>query len=100
MIYLLDTDLFIFLVRGLKPARRAAHRDRAQMLAKRCEHEKSAGNLVALSAISVSELEFEAQNSGDYEKEMAAVRKPWRHSMSTIMTRFIARLIMVAFGMN
>ena len=75
MIFLLDTDLFIFLVRGLKPARRAAQRERAQRLAERCERSRAAGNSVALSAISVSELEYGAQNSGDYEKEMAAVRK-------------------------
>lgn len=75
MIYLLDTDLFIFLVRGLKPARKLAQRERAQKLAERCQREKAAGNSVALTAVSISELEYGARNSGDYEKEMVAVRK-------------------------
>lgn len=75
MIYLLDTDLFIYLVRGLKPARRAAQRERARRLAERCMSAKAAGDSIALSAITVSEIEYGAQNSGDYEREMAAVRK-------------------------
>lgn len=75
MIYLLDTDLFIFLVRGLKPARRPAQRERARKLAERCQRENADGNSVALSAVTVSELEYGARNSGDDDKEMAAVRK-------------------------
>lgn len=75
MIYLLDTDMLIFMVRGLKPARRAPQRDRARQLAERCQHVRTAGDSLGLSSITVSELEFGARNSGDYDNEIAAVRK-------------------------
>lgn len=74
MTYLLDTDVLIFMIRGLKSSRRAA-RERAAKLAKRCEKAWHQGNTIGLSAITVSEVEFGAQNSGNYEAEMAAFRK-------------------------
>jgi tRNA(fMet)-specific endonuclease VapC len=75
MIYLLDTDMFIFIVRGLKSNRRPAQRHRAQDLFDRCRQVQQAGDAVGLSAVTISEIEFGALNSGHYEAEMAAVRK-------------------------
>ncbi len=75
MIYLLDTDTFIFMARGMKSSRRPSQRRRAQELVDRCRKAQTRGDSVGLSAITVSELEFGAQNSGRYEAEMAAVRK-------------------------
>jgi tRNA(fMet)-specific endonuclease VapC len=75
MIYLLDTDTLIFMVRGLKSARRPAQRQRAQELVERCRKAEAAGDSVGLSAVTVSELEFGARNSGQYDAEIAAVRK-------------------------
>ena len=75
MIYLLDTDLLIYMVRGLKPTRRAAERQRAQKLVERCRQAQLRGDDVGLSAITVSELEFGARCSGNHEAEIVAVRK-------------------------
>ena len=75
MTYLLDTDQLVFMVRGLKPGRRSGHRERAARLAERCRAVRSSGNSLGISAVTVSELEFGARNSGDYESEIAAVRK-------------------------
>ena len=75
MIFLLDTDTLIFMVRGLKSTRRPAQRRAAQELAEQCRRTQSAGDSVGLSAITISELEFGARNSDQYEAEMAAVRK-------------------------
>ena len=74
MTYLLDTDTFVFLIRGLKSARRPA-RQRAELLARKCQKVWSGGDTVGLSAITVSELELGARRSGKYEAEMAAYRK-------------------------
>jgi tRNA(fMet)-specific endonuclease VapC len=74
VIYLLDTDILVYLIRGLKSARRPA-RQRAERLAKRCEQVWSQGDSVGLSAITVSEMEFGARKSANYEAEMAAYRK-------------------------
>ena len=75
MIHLLDTDLLIFMIRGLKSARRPAQRQRAQLLVERCRTVQTAGDSVGLSALTVSELEFGARNCGQYDTEIAAVRK-------------------------
>jgi tRNA(fMet)-specific endonuclease VapC len=75
VIYLLDTDTLIFMVRGLKPGRRPSQRQRALNLVDRCRQAQAAGDIVGLSAVTVSELEFGAQNSTDYEAEIAAVHK-------------------------
>jgi tRNA(fMet)-specific endonuclease VapC len=72
--YLLDTDMLVFMIRGLKSARRAARRN-AEQLAKRCERAWSEGNTIGLSAITVSEVEYGARRSKDYDAEMAAYRK-------------------------
>jgi tRNA(fMet)-specific endonuclease VapC len=76
MIYLFDTDLLIFMVRGLKAtARRAQNRQQAAKLMARCQKTQAAGDSVGLSALTVSELEFGARKSGKYEDEIAAVQK-------------------------
>ncbi len=75
MIHLLDTDMLIYLIRGLKSSRRPAQRQRAQELVHRCRRLQSAGDAVGLSAVTISELEFGARASGQYDSEMAAVRK-------------------------
>jgi tRNA(fMet)-specific endonuclease VapC len=75
MIYLLDTDTLIFIVRGLKARKHPRQRQRAQALVERCRETQGAGNSVGLSAVTVSELEFGARLSKDYETEIQAVRK-------------------------
>jgi tRNA(fMet)-specific endonuclease VapC len=76
MLYMLDSDTVIFMLRGLKaPARQRARRDRAMAVVGRCRTAQANGDLVGLSAITVSELEFGARNSHDYDAEIAAVRK-------------------------
>src|SRR5438876_1917316 len=80
MTYLLDTNIVVFLVRGLKvyvnpsEPQRARHKV-ARRIFDRAQNEKLAGNQVALSAITVAELEFGACNSGDYEREIDAARR-------------------------
>ncbi len=76
MIYLLDTDLLIFMIRGLKASpRQAERRQRARKLADRCQQVQHAGDSVGLSAVTVSELEFGARHSSHYDDEIAAVHK-------------------------
>ena len=80
MIYLLDTDTLIYMARGLKMAapKNERQRERFRLAGKivaHCRRQQSLGNEVGLSAITVAELEFGAHHSGDYEKEIAAVRK-------------------------
>ena len=80
MTYLLDTNVLIFMLRGLKvrahPTERQRERQKlAKRLLDRAKTEKLSGNQVALSAITVAELEFGSWNSGDYEKENDAARR-------------------------
>ena len=80
MTYLLDTDTLIFMVRGLKI--RAASNERQRQRQVMARHifdtgrgKTLAGHEVALSAITVAEMEFGAQNSGNYEEEIEVVRR-------------------------
>jgi tRNA(fMet)-specific endonuclease VapC len=76
VLYVLDTDTVIYLLRGLKaPARQRTRRDKALALVARCRDAQSKGDVVGLSAITVSELEFGACKSGNYDTEISAVRK-------------------------
>jgi len=78
---MLDTDITIFLLRGLKSRHRIA-RQKAEAIAARCRQSLDNGAKVGPSAITVSELENGAQKSGDYEAEIAAMRKillPFTH---------------------
>ncbi len=73
---MLDTDMVIFMLRGLKaPARQRALRQRALALVTRCREAQAKGDVVGLSAITVSELDFGAHNSGDYDTEIVAVQQ-------------------------
>jgi tRNA(fMet)-specific endonuclease VapC len=75
MIYLLDTDTLIYMVRGLKSGKKLKDKERAQALVERCRKTQEVGDSVGLSAVTVSELEFGARSSGHYDTEMVAVRK-------------------------
>lgn len=76
MIYLLDTDTLIYMIRGLKATgRRQSMRQRALELVERCRQAQKEGHSVGVSAITVSELTFGAYNSGRYEDEIAAIEK-------------------------
>jgi tRNA(fMet)-specific endonuclease VapC len=80
MIYLLDTDTLIYMVRGLKinTPRNERQRQRiavAGRIVRRCKARQEAGDEVGLSAITVAELEFGARHSGNYASEITAVRK-------------------------
>jgi tRNA(fMet)-specific endonuclease VapC len=75
MIFLLDTDTLIYIIRGLRPAARRAQRERARHLVERCRHAQNEGHAVGVSAITVSELVFGARKSGRYEDEIAALAK-------------------------
>jgi tRNA(fMet)-specific endonuclease VapC len=75
MIYLLDTDILIYMIRGLKASARRQMRERARDLVERCRQAQKEGHAVGVSAITVSELEFGARNSGRYDAESAAVHK-------------------------
>lgn len=73
MIYLLDTDTLIYMIRGLKP--RSRRRGRAERLVAHCQQAQDEGNTVGLSSITVSELEYGARRSRDYAAELRAVHK-------------------------
>jgi tRNA(fMet)-specific endonuclease VapC len=75
MIYLLDTDTLIYMIRGLKPPSRQQRRQRALDLVERCRQAQNEGHAVGVSAITASELEFGVQKSGQYEEACAAVAK-------------------------
>lgn len=80
MTYLLDTNIVVFMVRGLKlrPNPNAQQRERHRLAGRilgRAQKQQAAGHEVALSAITVAELEFGAWNSGDYQTELDATRR-------------------------
>jgi tRNA(fMet)-specific endonuclease VapC len=76
MLYMLDTDMVILMLRGLKaPPRQRARRDTALALVQRCQQAQNNGDRVGLSAVTISELEFGARNSANYDTEIAAVQK-------------------------
>jgi tRNA(fMet)-specific endonuclease VapC len=76
VLYILDTDMVIFMLRGLKAqTRQRARRDKAVALVARCQEAQAKGDVVGLSAVTVSELEFGAYKSGNHDTEILAVRK-------------------------
>jgi tRNA(fMet)-specific endonuclease VapC len=76
MLFVLGTDMILFMVRGLKAGQRQrARREKALALVERCRRAQVEGDSVGLSAITVSELEYGARLSDSYEDEVAAVRK-------------------------
>jgi tRNA(fMet)-specific endonuclease VapC len=75
VIYLLDTDALIFMIRGLKASARRQVRERARGLVEHCRQAQQNGHAVGISAITVSELDFGARHSGRYDEEIAAIQK-------------------------
>src|SRR6266513_2368090 len=80
MTYLLDTNIIVFMVRGLKihanPSERQREREQeARRIFDRAQKRKLSGHQIALSAITVAELEFGARNSRDYEEESDVTRR-------------------------
>ncbi len=80
MIYLLDTDTFILLMRGTalakaKTERQKAVKAAAQHILARCKKAAAIGHSIGLSAISLAELEYGARHSGHYEKHHLALRQ-------------------------
>lgn len=80
MTYLLDTNIVVFMARGLKvrPNPNAQQRERHRIAGRilgQARKRKAAGHQIALSAITVAELEFGARNSGDYQTELDATRR-------------------------
>jgi len=80
MVYLLDTNIIVFMVRGLKifanPNERQRERHRvAHRILGRARKHKISGDSIAISAITVAELEFGCWNSPDYESESDAARR-------------------------
>lgn len=80
MICLLDTDTVIHLMRGLKiteakSARQEQRRDMGRRIFERARKRESSGHEVALSAVTVAELEFGARKSGDYAREMEVMHR-------------------------
>ncbi len=80
MTYLLDTNIVVYMVRGLKvraspTARQHECRRIAECILARAQEQKAAGHDVALSAVTVAELEFGAWKSGDYQTELDATRR-------------------------
>ena len=80
MIYLLDTDTFILLLRGTtlsssRDAREEIVRTFAGKIHARCKELAAQGHLIGLSAISLAELEFGTRHGGHYEKHHKALRE-------------------------
>lgn len=74
MNYLLDTDTFIFLLRGYKKAAGLQARVRARKILDQCRQEKALNHQVGLSAITIAELEFGSRNSKNYQDEMKSIK--------------------------
>jgi tRNA(fMet)-specific endonuclease VapC len=80
MTYLLDTNILVLMVRGLRIYTNPNENQRkrqamASRILSRAQQQQQLGNRVALSAITVAELEFGAWNSEDAGKETAATRR-------------------------
>ncbi len=80
MIHLLDTDIFILLLRGTaisnpRTAREKTVKLSAGKILARCKEQSAKGDMIGLSAISVAELEFGLRHGGHYEKQQQAMRQ-------------------------
>lgn len=73
MIYLLDTNALIDMVRGLR--RSSTSQDRARRLLQKCRRMRRNSHIVGVSSITVCELEHGARRSRDYDAESKAIRK-------------------------
>ena len=75
MIYLLDTDTVIHLIRSLKKKRTSSAYRKASRLVRRVRKKQAEGDTVGISAITKAELEYGAAKSGDPAREQSAVYK-------------------------
>lgn len=80
MIYLLDTDTFILLLRGtaLKNPRSAREKNvasSAKRIRERCRRENANGCRVGLSAISLAELQYGLHASGRHDEKRSAMQE-------------------------
>lgn len=76
MRYLLDTDILIYMLRGLKDSVKSpVHRQSARRILKRIQAHLQQGTPVCLSMVSACELEYGAARSPDPEKERRAIGK-------------------------
>lgn len=79
MIYLLDSDTLILMMRGLKMRipRTESQRQRflqGRLILGNCRHHAQSGHQLTCSAITMAELEFGARNSENYAREMRHTR--------------------------
>ncbi|MBU6402636.1 MAG: hypothetical protein KGS61_20135, partial [Verrucomicrobia bacterium] len=80
MIYVLDTDLFVFVVRGrqiVKPRNPREHRHHlaADKILARCRKARTDDDLLGVSALTVAELEFGARHGGRYSEQVAGLHE-------------------------
>ena len=76
MIFVLDTDVLIFMIRALRGSgRNRKLTAQGQHLADRCREMLATGHTVGLSAVTVSELEFGAMAGDDPKTSLEAIRK-------------------------
>jgi tRNA(fMet)-specific endonuclease VapC len=80
MIYLLDTDIFVLLSRGIHVQSPRNERERnaqraARLIATRCEEAQARQQRIGLSAISLAELEYGLNHGGNFEKRHPAYLK-------------------------
>ena len=74
--YLLDTDILIYMLRGLKDSVKSpVHRQAARRIRKRIQTHLDQGIPVCLSMVSACELEYGASRAPDPEKERRAMVK-------------------------
>jgi tRNA(fMet)-specific endonuclease VapC len=80
MIYLLDTDTVILLMRGLSIAAPRSEKQResqrnGRRVFETCRKHAAMGNMIGLSAITIAELEFGACGATDPEAERARMKR-------------------------
>ena len=75
MIYLLDTNMIVFVVRGMRVPAARPRRVLAEKIVVRIKAEIGAGNTVGISAVTRAELEYGAANAADPDKEQEALEK-------------------------
>ena len=75
MVYLLDTDSVIFMIRSLKHTEGSANYRKGQRLVRRIRAVSETGSSVGISAITKAELEYGVARSEDPARERAALEK-------------------------
>jgi len=74
--YMLDTDILVFMLRGLKlPDAKNERRVQAERIRKRIEQKLRAGSMIYISTVTVCELEYGATKADDPGKERRALYK-------------------------